>query len=111
MYDTSFDSSRQVEEMEYDWAEQLEVIKETGRKMCRVIEETIENKKILRNGITDLCKYGMRVGFLSIEFYSVCEEAFVNADRPIALLLERNGVETVDEFIMFVRGCGFILEG
>jgi hypothetical protein len=53
----------------------------------------------------------MRVGFLSIEFYSACEEAFVNADRPIAFLLESNGVETVDEFVMFVRGCGFVMEG
>lgn len=108
---TSFDLSRQVEEMEYDWAEQLEVIEETGRRMCRVIEETIENKKILRDGIADLCEYGLRVGFLSIEFYSACEEAYVNADRPIAFLLESNGVKTVDEFVMFVRGYGFAMEG
>ena len=108
---TSFDLSRQVEEMEYEWAEQIKVIEEIGRRMCRRIEEEIENTKNLRDGIADLCKYGMRVGFQSIEFYSACEEAFVNADRPIALLLEEKGVETVDEFVMFVRGYGFAMEG
>ena len=101
---TSFDSSRQVEEMEYDWSEQLKVIEEIGRQMYREIEEEIN----LRRGIRELCEYGARVGFTSIEFYSACEEAFVNADKSIALL-ERNRIETVDEFVMFVRGCGFIL--
>ena len=64
----------------YEWAEYVEVLEEIARqtknkKKCRQTEN-------LRNGITDLCKYGMRVGFTSIEFYSACEEAFVNADRP-----------------------------
>lgn len=103
---TSFDLSRQVEEIEYDWAEQTKVIEEIGRQMYRRIKEEIN----LRRGITELCEYGTRVGFTSIEFYSACEEAFVNADKSITLL-ERNGVETVDDFVMFVRGCGFVMEG
>ena len=106
---TSFDLSRQAEEMAYEWAEYVEVLEEITRQTK--IREIQTNKRNLRNGITELCKYGMRVGFLSIEFYSACEEAFVNADRPIALLLESNGVRTVDEFVMFVRGCGFVMEG
>jgi hypothetical protein len=106
---TSFDLSRQAEEMAYEWAEYVEVLEEIARQTK--IREMQTNKRNLRNGIRDLCEYGMRVGFLSIEFYSACEEAFVNADRPIALLLESNGVETVDEFVMFVRGCGFVMEG
>ena len=106
---TSFDLSRQVEEMAYEWAEYVEVLEEIARQTK--IREMQANKRNLRNGITDLCKYGMRVGFTSIEFYSACEEAFVNADRPIALLLEEKGVETVDEFVVFVRGCGFVMEG
>ena len=105
---TSFDLSRQAEEMAYEWAEYVEVLEEIARQTK--IREIQTNKRNLRNGITELCKYGMRVGFLSIEFYSACEEAFVNADRPI-VLLERNGVETVDEFVVFVRGCGFVMEG
>lgn len=104
MNDTSFDSSKQAEEIEYDWTEQAKVIEEIGRRMYREIEEEIN----LRRGIRELCEYGTRVGFKSIEFYSACEEAFVNADKSIALL-ERNRIETVDEFVMFVRGCGFIL--
>ena len=98
---TSFDSS---EEIEYDWSEQVKVIEEIGRRMYREIEEEIN----LRRSIAELCEYGTRVGFTSIEFYSACEKTFVNADKSIALL-ERNGVETVDEFVMFVRGCGHIL--
>ena len=105
MNDTNFDSSRQVEEMAYEWGDYDEVLEGIARA-----REERENKKNLRRGITELCKYGMCVGFTSIEFYSACEEAFVNAGRPIALLLKRNGVETVDEFVMFVRGCGFILD-
>ena len=87
------------------YTRQVKVIEEIGRRMYREIEEEIN----LRRGIRELCKYGTRVGFTSIEFYSACEEAFVNADKSIALL-ERNGVETIDEFVMFVRGCGFILD-
>lgn len=101
---TDFDLSRQAEEMAYEWVEYIEALEEMAR-------EARANKRNLRNGVTDLCKYGMRVGFTSIEFYSACEEAFVNAERPIALLLEEKGVETVDEFVMFVRGCGFVMEG
>lgn len=102
---TSFDLSRQVEEIEYDWAEQVKVIEEIGRQMCLRIEEEIN----LRRDIRELCEYGARVGFTSIDFYSACEKVFINADKSIALL-ERNGIETVDEFVMFVRGCGFILD-
>jgi len=101
---TDFDLSRQAEEMAYEWVEYIEALGEMAK-------EARASKENLRNGIIDLCKYGMRVGFTSIEFYSACEEAFVNADRPIALLLEEKGVETVDEFVMFVRGCGFVMEG
>ena len=53
----------------------------------------------------------MYVGFTSIEFYTACEEAFVNADKTTLLFFQVRGIETVDEFVMFVRGCGFILEG
>ena len=106
---TSFDLSRQAEEMSYEWAEYVEVLEEIARQTK--IREMQENKRNLRNGIADLCKYGMRVGFTSIEFYSACEEAFVNADRQIALLLDKKNVETVDEFVMFVRGYGFAMEG
>ena len=103
MYDTNFDSSRQVEEMVYEWGDYDEVLEGIARA-----REERENKKNLRRGITELCKYGMYVGFTSIEFYSACEKVFVNADKSITLL-ESNGVETVDEFVMFVRGCGHIL--
>ena len=106
---TSFDLSRQAEEMAYEWVEYVEVLEEIARQTR--IREMQANKRNLRDGIADLCKYGMTVGFTSIEFYSACEEAFVNADRQIALLLEEKGVETVDEFVMFVRGCGFVMEG
>lgn len=106
---TSFDLSRQAEEMAYEWAEYVEVLEEIANQTK--IREMRANKRIIRDGIRDLCKYGLRVGFLSIEFYSACEEAYVNADRPIAFLLESNGVKTVDEFVMFVRGYGFAMEG
>ena len=99
---TSFDSS---EEIEYDWSEQVKVIEEIGRRMYREIEEEIN----LRRGIIELCEYGTRVGFTSIEFYTACEKAFVNTNKYIALL-KTNGIETVDEFVMFVRGCASILE-
>ena len=101
---TSFDSSRQTEEIESDWIEQVKVIEEIGRRMYREIEEEIN----LRRGIRELCEYGVRVGFTSIDFYTACEKVFVNADKSIALL-KTNGIETVDEFVMFVRGCGHIL--
>ena len=106
MYDTNFDSLRQVEEMAYEWGDYDEVLEGIARA-----REERENKKNLRRGITELCKYGMYVGFTSIEFYTACEEAFVNADKSTLLFLQARGIETVDEFIMFVRGCGFILEG
>ena len=99
---TSFDSS---EEIEYDWSEQVKVIEEIGRRMYREIEEEIN----LRRGIIELCEYGTRVGFTSIEFYTACEKAFVNTNKYIALL-KTNGIETVDEFVMFVRRCASILE-
>lgn len=103
---TNSDLSRQAEEMAYEWTEFLEEMVRKTR-----VRQAQGNKRNLRNGIIDLCKYGMKVGFTSIEFYSACEEAFVNADRQIALLLDKKNVETVDEFVMFVRGYGFAMEG
>ena len=106
MYDTNFDLSRQVEEMAYEWGDFDEILEGIARA-----REERESKKNLRRGITELCKYGMYVGFTSIEFYSACEEAFVNADKSTLLFFQARGIETVDEFVMFVHGSGFILEG
>lgn len=94
-----------TEGMAYEWGDYDEVLEGIARA-----REERENKKNLRRGITELCKYGMCVGFTSIEFYSACLEAFVNADKSTILFLQVRGIKTVDEFVMFVRGCGFILE-